>query len=282
MRNTFIACLLTFVQALDLGFTAQAEGLAWIGSDKEASALARATGRPLLLYLHADYCVWCGIMDRTTFRDSRVLLLATRYVLCKMDGDHEGKSYLQKFKVERYPFHAVLDSSGVLLAKAPDYMDPDKYAHVLANDLPADALARLEADRTAHPGDAQTLALLAVIHAERNEVGDAAQAQAALSALPAPPPPDLATAVGHALGLAYSARGEDAQAVPCLQAAATTATDAREIVALRFLLAACWTRLHKKADALAELEAIRRFRPATGDEKKDAQKQEKALASSTD
>ena len=280
MRKPFL--LLCLLMTLGLSLAAHAEGLPWIGSDKEALAQARATGRPLLLYLHADYCVWCGVMDRTTFRDSRVLLLASRYVLCKMDGDHEGKSYLQKFKVEKYPFHAVLDSSGTLLAKAPDYMDPDKYAHVLAADLPTDAVARLAADRTAHPGDAQTLALLAVIHAERDEVEDAAQAQAALSALPAPPPPDLATAASHALGLAYSARGEDAQAVPCLQAATAAATDARETIALHFLLATCWTRLHKKADALAELEAIRRFRPATGDEKKDAQKQEKALAASTD
>ena len=277
MRNTPLACLLTSVLTFGQGSTAQAEGLPWIGSDKEATAQARATGRPLLLYLHADYCVWCGVMDRTTFRDSRVLLLASRYVLCSLDGDHEGKSYLQKFKVEKYPFHAVLDSSGVLLAKAPEYMDADKYARVLATDLPTGAVARLEANRTAHPGAAETLALLTVLHAERGEVEDAAQAKAALAALPAPPPADL-TAADHALGLAYSARGADAQAVPCLQAAVAAATDARETVVLRFLLAACWTRLHKKADALAELEAVRRFRPATGDEKKDAKRQEEALA----
>ena len=45
-----------------------------------------------------------------------------------------------------------------------------------------------------------------------------------------------------------------------------------------FLLTACWTRLHKKANALTELETIRPFRPATKDEKKDAQKRENDLA----
>lgn len=266
--------LLCLLLTLSLGLAAHAEGLPWIGSDKEALAQARATGKPLLLYLHADYCIWCGVMDQTTFRDSRVRLLASQYVLCELNGDHEGKSYLQKFKVEKYPFHAVLGPSGVLLAQAPDYMDADKYVHVLATDLPADSLARLEADRAAHPADAQTLALLTILYAERNQIADAARVQAALAALSTPSPADLAAAANHALGLAYSARGEDAQALPCLQAAATAATDPRETVALRFLLAVAWTRRHKSAEAVAELEAIRHFRPATKDEKKDAQKQE--------
>ena len=118
-----------------------------------------------------------------------------------------------------------------------------------------------------HPGDAQTLALLTVLYAERNQIEDASRAQAALSALLSPPA-DLLAAANHALGLADSARGDDAPAVPCLQAAAGAAMDAREIVALRFLIAACWTRLHKKASALIELETIRHFRLATKDEKK--------------
>jgi len=56
----------------------------------------------------------------------------------------------------------------------------------------------------------------------------------------------------------------------------------RPIDALRFPLAACWTRSHKKASALAELETIRHFRPAIKDEKKDAQRQEETLAASSD
>lgn len=237
MRTTCaLACLLL---TPGLGFTAHAEGLPWLGSDKEATAQAHATGKPELLYLHADYCVWCHVMDETTFRDSRVRLLASQYVLCKLDGDREGKTYLQKFRVEKYPFHAVLDPSGALLAQAPDYMDADKYARVLATDLTADTLARLEADRAAHPGDAQTLALLTVLYAERNQIADASRAQAALAALPSPPPADLLAAANHAVGLADSTRGEDAHAIPCLQTAAGAAADTREIVSLQFLLAAC-------------------------------------------
>ena len=276
MRTLLLVC---FLLSLGVASTARAEGLPWIASDKEALAQAHATGKPLLLYLYADYCVWCRIMDQTTFQDSRVRLLASQYVLCKMNGDREGKSYLQKFQVEKYPFHAILDSSGALVTQAPDYMDADKYVRVLATNLPTNALAGLENDRTAHPGDAQILALLAVIYAERSETEEAARALTALSDTASPPPADL-TAAGHALGLAYSARGDNSQAISCLQTAASAATDAREIVSLRFLLASSWIRLHKKADAIAELETIRHFRAATKDEKQDAQKQEKDLSTS--
>lgn len=270
-----LLCLLTAVR---IGAIAHADGLPWIGSDKDAAAQAQSANKPELLYLHADYCVWCHVMDETTFQDSRVRLLASQYVLCKLNGDREGKSYLKKFAVEKYPFQAVLDSSGNLLAKAPDYMDADKYAHVLSENLPVATITRLDAARTTHPGDSETLALLAVLHAARNETEAAASALTVLSTAAPPPNAALMTAANHALGLDYSAHGDDTNAVPCLQKASQTATDPRETVALRFLLADCWTRLHKKPEAFAELEAIRHFGPATKDEKKGAKKREDDLA----
>lgn len=276
-----LIALLCLLLALRMVTIAQAEGLPWIGSDKDAAAQAQTLNKPEMLYLHADYCVWCHVMDETTFRDSRVRLLASQYVLCKLNGDREGKSYLKKFSVEKYPFQAVLDPSGNLIAKAPDYMDADKYAHVLAVNLPADAETRLEANQTRNPNDGETLALLAVLHAERNEAKGAARALAALSASVPSPSADLVTAANHALGLDYSTQGNDADAVPCLQKSSAAATDPREIIALRFLLAASWTRLGKKPEAIAELEIVRHFGPATKDEKNDAKKKEEDLSRST-
>lgn len=276
-----VIALLCLLLALRMGAIAHADGLPWIGSEKDAAAQALATGKPELLYLHADYCIWCHVMDETTFRDSRVRLLATQYVLCKLNGDREGKSYLKKFAVEKYPFQAVLDSSGALMAKAPDYMDADKYAHVLAVNLPAENIARLEAAQTSKPGDSETLALLAVLHAERGETEAAARSLAALSTLTPSPPSDLVTAANHAAGLDDIAHGNDAAAIPCLQKAAASSTDPREAVALRFLLSECWTRLHKKPEAITELETVRHFGAATKDEKKDAKKREDDLARSS-
>ena len=268
---TALACLLLVLGA---GVTARAEGLAWIGSEKDAAAQAQATGKPRLLYLHADYCIWCRVMEETTFRDSRVGLLATQFVLCKLNGEREGKPAIKQFGVEMYPFYAVLSASGDAVAKEAGFLDADKYAHFLAANLPPDALARLDAAPLGHPDDAQTLALRVLVHAERAETDAAARALGALSAGGTARAPALSAAANHALGLAYSAQGDDASAAPCLQAALGAATDPREIVALRFLLATTWERLHKRPEALAELEAVRDFRPATGDEKKSAKKQE--------
>lgn len=264
---TGLVCLLLTLGTL---VTAHAQkGLPWVSSEKDAAAQARDTGKPRLLYLHADYCVWCRVMEDTTFQDSRVRLLADHYVLCKLNGEREGKPALKKFGVEMYPFDAILDASGEAVAKEAGFLDADKFARLLAANLPPEVL-------TAQPDDARTLALQVIVHAERDETDDAARALAALTAT-APTPPALTAAANHALGLAYGARGDDAHAAPCLQAAVGAATDPREIVALHFLLAASWERLHKRAEALAELEAVRRFRPATGDEKKNAKTQQDRL-----
>lgn len=270
--TTALVCLLLIFGA---GFTARADGgLTWIGSDKDAAAQARAIGKPRLLYLHADYCIWCRVMEDTTFQDSRVRLLADQYVLCKLNGEREGKSALKKYGVEMYPFDAILDESGDAVAKEAGFLDADKYSRFLAQGLSANDLARMNADRTAHPDDACIPALLATVHAERDETEDAAHALAALSGSAAP---TLITAANHAVGLVYSVHGDDAHAVPCLQTAASAASDPREIIALRFLLAASYERLHKRAEALAEMEVIRRFRSATAEEKKRAKRQEDRL-----
>ena len=273
MKKTYaLVCLL-----LAGAFTAPARAadLPWLHSEQEAMTQAQVTGKPLWLYLHADYCVWCRVLPQTTFGDSRVRLLAGAYVLCKLNGEKEGKPNIGKYHVQKYPYQAVLDDTGKLIAAAPDYMDADKYAHTFAADLPTAALARLEADHKAHSADAHLLALLAALYAERHQTEDAARLLVPLASA-SPAPADL-TGVYHALGLADTLSGDDRAAVPLLQKAITSADDPREIVALHFLLASAFQRLEKPAEALAELETIRHYGPATKDEKKDAQTQEDSL-----
>lgn len=257
---------------------AYAADLPWIGSEKDAMAQAQAIGKPIWLYLHADYCVWCRVMQQSTFGDSRVRLLATAYILCSLNGEKEGKSDIGKYHVEKYPYQAILDASGRLLKAVPDYMDADKYAHALASDLPGDSLASLETLGKAHLADTHPLALLVTLYAERGQTEEATRVYAELSHVSLAP--NELAAASHALGLADTRTGDDRAAILLLQKAASNADDPRELVALHFLLASACKRLGQTAEAIVELETVRHFGAATKDEKKEAQKQEENLKSS--
>src|SRR3569833_19807 len=126
-----------------VGPTAQAKddnpplpSIQWLNSMTDASAQSMSTGKPILIYLTAGYCVYCKQMDREAFVDTRAVLMSQLYVPCRMDGEHEGKSLIKKYGVKMYPYEAVVDSAGNLLSPAPEYMDPDKYVKTLATDLP--------------------------------------------------------------------------------------------------------------------------------------------------
>src|SRR6185312_6992879 len=114
---------------------APADTIPWMDSISLATKQAAETGKPILLYLHADYCVYCKQMEKEAFQDSRAVLLSDEYIPCRMDGEHDGKPLIAKYNVRLYPFHTVIGPTGDILASAPDYMDPDKYVKTLAVSL---------------------------------------------------------------------------------------------------------------------------------------------------
>ena len=270
--RTFLASLfvLTAVSA------AQAADLPWIKSESQAVSEARSSGKPLLIYLHADYCEWCKVMDRSTFPDSRVQLLAKQFVLCKLDGEHEGKPLIKKFDVKSYPFQAFTDADENVKATALEYHDADKYARVLAANVPDSAIAAMRQSLTTSPADTGITATLTTIDAERGDLASAKQDIVALTASSSPAP-SLVTAANHAMALAYFVTSDDDHAAECLKAAAASAEDPREVVALHVLLSECYVRQHRIPDAHAELQLIRDSKASTKGEKRDAEKRQKAL-----
>jgi len=272
-KLTVISFLLiaAIVPTLGADDKSQATGsISWLNSIDMATTQARATGKPILLYLTADYCAYCKQMDKEAFVDSRAVLLSQLYIPCKMDGEHEGKPLIKKYDVKTYPYEAVVDDAGALLAPAPEYMDPDKYARTLATDLPDASLSQLKTQT-----DPTSMAVLAVIDAERGDT-DAAEAIAAAlntDGLPA------SVALNHAIGSAYVDAKAFDKALKPLSTAAASLGDCHEAVGIHFHLADCYHSLTRPVDEASELAAIRQMHAASKDEKKLAEKRQRGLSS---
>jgi hypothetical protein len=166
-----------------------------------------------------------------------------------------------------------------IVARAPEFQDGDKYAHLLAANLPEPIISRLSEPATnTDSGDAQRdRVTLAVVRAECEDTAGSVQALGDIDieklAL------DLQGAIGHALGAAFARKQDDIHAVPYLKAAVTAVTDSRELVLLHILLGDSYVRLGKTAEAQSEWETIQHAKDATKDEKKDAHKKADALKS---
>jgi len=271
MRNltviTFLIAAATAMPAFARAHDEQPGTIQWINSLDRATAEARTSGKPILLYLTADYCVYCKQMDKEAFVDTRAVLLSQLYVPCKLDGEHEGKPLIKKYDVKTYPYEAVVDDGGTLLTPAPEYMDPDKYTKTLATDYPDVMRLRLMG-RTDTASEAEAAVLCA-------EADDLTGAELYRSAIGDKAPPLTNEAVNHAIGAAYVRASLFDKAIAPLSTAVISLGDCHEAVGVHLLLADCYHALAQSTDEAGQLADIRQMHAASKVEKKFAEKRQR-------
>ncbi len=114
------------------GSAGDSGGLAW--EPFSASSLDNAD-QPVVLYFYADWCVPCGEMNHSTFRDEDVHAVAERLTLMRVDltraGDPEAAALTKAHAVWGVPTFVVLDRSGIEVARAAGYQDAAAFAELL-------------------------------------------------------------------------------------------------------------------------------------------------------
>src|SRR5262245_21702597 len=93
------------------------EQIHWQAWSEAGFARARAEHRLVLLDLEAVWCHWCHVMDRTTYRDPRVVrLIGERFVAMRVDQDARPDLSL-RYEEWGWPATVVLSPDGVDLVK---------------------------------------------------------------------------------------------------------------------------------------------------------------------
>jgi thioredoxin-like negative regulator of GroEL len=85
--------------------------LHWIPTLDEGRAVARATGRPILLWIYHPSCPVCVQWDRGSFRESGVIAEAERFVPVKVNVMSATKE-LEPFLTKGWPYLGALSADG--------------------------------------------------------------------------------------------------------------------------------------------------------------------------
>lgn len=99
---------------LFVGLSANAQQIKWFKSYKEASAVARASGKPMLMDFTAPWCKPCQAMEQVFWVRNDIIELSDRFVCVKIDFD-DNKSLAYKYGIRAIPNILITDSWGLLL-----------------------------------------------------------------------------------------------------------------------------------------------------------------------
>ncbi len=111
IRCILLRSLLVLTLLLTVLPAIASEDVAWGTELSAAFKQAQDENKPVLVDVWAIWCVPCAEMDKTTYRDSRVLEAVKGFVPVKVDADVQ-KIFIERYRIDAYPTVLVLDAKG--------------------------------------------------------------------------------------------------------------------------------------------------------------------------
>ncbi|MBC7796030.1 MAG: thioredoxin family protein [Pyrinomonadaceae bacterium] len=104
-------CVLVGLFSFCFGASAQENQIEWLTDFKQAQAVARETGHPLMLDFSAAWCKPCQEMDKTFWVSPEVVKAAKSFVAVKINFDKE-KALASKYSISAIPNVIFTDPLG--------------------------------------------------------------------------------------------------------------------------------------------------------------------------
>jgi len=116
------------------------ESIKWYSYD-EGMVLGRSEEKRIYMNFHADWCVYCKVMEKKTFQNSAVISYLNKYFISiKVDTEKETK-ITYKYGVSALPDNWFLFKNGDIIGRRKGYIPPDLFIKILKS-IPEDISAK--------------------------------------------------------------------------------------------------------------------------------------------
>lgn len=151
----------------------------WIENLAEAIQLAKKQRKLIIAHLYTDWCVWCSVMERSTFADASVLKeLGPHYVWLRLNTEKQadGIAAQKRFRISSYPTTLLLDPEEQISERMKGYLPPEEFLRsirFLSQEL--GSFVDLREQVRSQPGNAKLTFELANKYAQRRDFRRAAE-----------------------------------------------------------------------------------------------------------
>lgn len=125
-RHTLAVMFVLCASVLAQSATLLGEEIRWRHDYNAARREAREQGRPLLVDIGAENCVWCQKLDATTFRDPALVeLLNEHFVPLKVDGGREP-ALVEILRIQAFPTLVLAAADGRIIETVEGYVEAQR------------------------------------------------------------------------------------------------------------------------------------------------------------
>ncbi|MBK7747209.1 MAG: thioredoxin family protein [Candidatus Obscuribacter sp.] len=124
----------TSIQAKPTGATSKkssaAKEIVWESSWKEATAKAKASGKPIMLDFYTDWCGWCKRLDRDVYTHPAIISqLGGRMIFLKVNPERSPSenNLALRYKAGSFPTVVVIDAQKNEKGRIEGYLPPERF-----------------------------------------------------------------------------------------------------------------------------------------------------------
>jgi len=122
--------LLVAIFLFPLSIFAQ-DNLTWETFDGEVFKKAEKENKLVLLYVEANWCHWCHVMQDSCYDNTEIqTYLKANYILAKADQD-ERPDVFQRYKEYGWPATIIFDTKATEIVKRRGYISPEPFLRLL-------------------------------------------------------------------------------------------------------------------------------------------------------
>jgi thioredoxin-related protein len=146
------------------------QSIPWGSNYAKALELAKKTGKPILVFFHADWCQYCQRMKAGTLRDQNVVKVMKSVIPVSLNAETDGKALKAKLGAKMYPAFIFVAPNGAKFTEINGYHTPIMFRDEVQKRVSAIAVRdQLLSAIKKRPSDGETNARLAWLYAIQEE-----------------------------------------------------------------------------------------------------------------